>query len=33
VNDAVRVRFHAACHAEWRAEQEGAARQVLRLEG
>jgi hypothetical protein len=21
-NDAVRVRFHAACHAEWRAERE-----------
>ena len=32
-NDAVRVRFHAACYAEWRAEREAAARQALGLEG
>jgi len=29
----VRVRFHAACYAEWRAEREAAARQALGLEG
>ena len=32
-NDAVRVRFHAACYAPWRAEQETAAQQALGLEG
>ena len=32
-NDAVRVRFHAACYAEWRAEREAAARQALGLKG
>jgi hypothetical protein len=32
-NDAVRVRFHAACYAEWRGEREAAARQALGLEG
>ena len=32
-NDAVRVRFHAACYAEWRDEREAAARQALGLEG
>ena len=32
-NDAVRVRFHAACYAEWRTEREAAARQALGLEG
>jgi hypothetical protein len=32
-NDAVRVRFHAACYAAWRAEREAAARQALGLEG
>ena len=32
-NDAVRVRFHAACYAEWRAEREAAARQAMGLEG
>jgi hypothetical protein len=31
-NDAARVRFHAACYAEWRAEREAAARQALGLE-
>jgi hypothetical protein len=28
-----RARFHRDCHAEWRAEQEAAARQALGLEG
>ena len=28
-----RARFHRACHAEWRAEREAAARQALGLEG
>jgi hypothetical protein len=28
-NDVVRVRFHAACYAEWRTEREAAARQAL----
>jgi hypothetical protein len=32
-NDAVRIRFHAACYAEWRTEREAAARQALGLEG
>ena len=32
-NDAVRVRFHAACYAAWRDEREAAARQALGLEG
>jgi hypothetical protein len=32
-NYAVRVRFHAACYAEWCTEQEAAARQALGLEG
>jgi hypothetical protein len=32
-NDAVRVRFHAACYAEWRAGREAAARAALGLEG
>ena len=31
-NDAVRVRFHAACYAAWRTEREAAARQALGLE-
>ena len=31
-NDAVRIRFHVACYAEWRAEREAAARQALGLE-
>ena len=31
-NDVVRVRFHGACHAEWRDEREEAARQALGLE-
>jgi hypothetical protein len=29
----VRARFHRTCHAEWRTEQEAAARQALGLEG
>jgi hypothetical protein len=32
-NGEARARFHRACHAEWRAEREGAARQALGLEG
>jgi hypothetical protein len=32
-NDAVRVRFHAACYAAWRDERETAARQGLGLAG
>jgi hypothetical protein len=32
-NDVVRVRFHAACHAEWRTEREAAAWQALGLKG
>jgi hypothetical protein len=32
-DDAVRVRFHAACHLAWRSEREAAARQALGLEG
>jgi hypothetical protein len=32
-NDAVRVRFHAACYAAWRDERAAAARQALGLEG
>ena len=31
-NDEARARFHRTCHAEWRAEQEAAARQALGLE-
>ena len=32
-NGEARARFHRACHAEWRAEREAAARQALGLEG
>jgi hypothetical protein len=32
-NGGARARFHRACHAEWRAEREAAARQALGLEG
>jgi hypothetical protein len=32
-NDAVRVRFHASCYAEWRAGREVAARAALGLAG
>ncbi len=32
-NDAVRVRFHAACYTAWRDERESAARQALGLGG
>ena len=31
-NDEARARLHRTCHAEWRAEQEAAARQALGLE-
>jgi hypothetical protein len=32
-NGEARARFHRACHDEWRAEREAAARQALGLEG
>ena len=32
-NGEARARFHRTCHAEWRAEQEAAARQALGLAG
>jgi hypothetical protein len=32
-NGEARARFHRACHDEWLADQEAAARQALGLEG